>query len=339
MKSDKITAYALQCAYVDHGPIYKWHKNFLNFPVETYFYQCIDGQCIFLDPFILKLLFFECDNDMNRMPKFLCNRQITYIESFELDEKTRNRYPILSHLPLGVNVLFISVNLDDILSEKTKKHFEKEITERRKKHMTTLRKKVSEEKYFKLLAEEEIDRKEKQYWNLPSNTISIQNDSIGMSSNSLRISNHVKGEKYFHGELYNDATMKFGSSPLVEELENATNLDDVKYKDKMNEHVQRDDCRCINPNWKKKNAKKNNAKSSNDETFEKNVKWVDETDNGVKMPKSTFLEIAKRKCDVNDIKLDEFKKKEEKFSIGTGPVSINLMDLISKKTPKKKKKK
>ncbi|SCP04110.1 E3 ubiquitin-protein ligase, putative [Plasmodium ovale] len=310
----------------------------LKYVDQTYFYQCIDGQCIFLDPFILKLLFFECDNDMNRMPKFLCNRKITYIESFELDEKTRNRYPILSHLPLGVNVLFISVNLDDILSEKTKKHFAKEITERRKKHITTLRKKVSEEKYFKLLAEEEIDRKEKQYWNLPSNTISIQNDSIGMSSNSLRISNHVKGEKYFHGELY-DATMKFGSSPIVEELENVTNLDNVKYKDKMNEHVQRNDCSCINPNWKKKNAKKNNTKYSNDETSEKNVKWVDETNNGVKMPKSTFLEIAKRKCDVNDIKLDEFKKKEENFSLGTGPVSINLMDLISKKTPKKKKKK
>ncbi|GAB66057.1 zinc finger protein [Plasmodium cynomolgi strain B] len=78
---------------------------------QTYFYQCIDGQCIFLDPFILNLLFFECDNYMNRMPKFLCNRQITYIETFELDEKIRKRHAILSHLPLGVNVLFVSFNI------------------------------------------------------------------------------------------------------------------------------------------------------------------------------------------------------------------------------------
>ncbi|ANQ07788.1 Uncharacterized protein PCOAH_00022290 [Plasmodium coatneyi] len=296
---------------------------------QTYFYQCIDGQCIFLDPFILNLLFFECDNSMNRMPKFLCNRQITYIETFVLDEKIRKRHAILSHLPLGVNVLFVSFNIDDLLSERTKTHFSKEISERKKKHHSILRKKMEEEKYFKLLAEEEIDRKEKRYWNLPSNTINIQSDTINISSSILRYRNLLDEEKYLHGELDDDLLVKQNEHAFVEQLFANVNLDDQ-------------------PGENNTTGGTNNGLKGGPKCGPKNdppVNW-DNTElinaadpNVCHIPKRSFLEIAKQKSDAGDVKSEMGKKKEEMLSIGSGSVHVNLIDLISTKTAKKKKRK
>ncbi|KAI4838815.1 RING zinc finger protein [Plasmodium brasilianum] len=306
---------------------------------QIYFYQCIDGQCIFLDPFILKLLFFECDNDMNRMPKFLCNRQITYIESFELDEKIRRRNTILSHLPLGVNVLFVSLNIDDILSKRTKTYFSKEISERKKKHLTILKKKIKEEKYFKLLADEEINRKEKRYWNLPNNTISIQNDSLSASSSSLRYSNYMEEKKYIHEELPTDAMLQYDHCIMSKGLVNMNALDEKhKSDDKVyvpNNAIKKN----INNTSKKKNENKNNGKHKNIKTDFNSSEPLNVKDKNNQLPKRSFLEIAKKKCDINNIKCEIPQEKEQKLSIGSGSLSINLIDLINNKTSKKKKRK
>ncbi|CAI7720020.1 E3 ubiquitin-protein ligase, putative [Plasmodium vivax] len=306
---------------------------------QTYFYQCIDGQCIFLDPFILNLLFFECDNYMNRMPKFLCNRQITYIETFELDEKIRKRHAILSHLPLGVNVLFVSFNIDDLLSERTKTHFSKEISERKKKHHSILRKKMKEEKYFKLLADEEIDRKEKRYWNLPNNTINIQSDTISISSGMLRHPNLLDEEKYLHGELDGDWVVKQNECAFVEHLFANVNWDNqpggTSTGGRQKSGLKRGPKNGLTgaagsngpsgPTWPKKDPPVNR-----DNAADPNVCHI---------PKRSFLEIAKQKSDAGDVKSEMGKKKEEQLSIGSGSVHVNLIDLINTKTAKKKKRK
>ncbi|EUD67447.1 hypothetical protein C922_02153 [Plasmodium inui San Antonio 1] len=297
---------------------------------QTYFYQCIDGQCIFLDPFILNLLFFECDNSMNRMPKFLCNRQITYIETFELDEKIRKRHAILSHLPLGVNVLFVSINIDDLLSERTKTHFSKEISERKRKHHSILRKKMKEEKYFKLLADEEIDRKEKRYWNLPNNTINIQSDTINI-------------KKYLHGALQDDSVVKQNEHAFVEELFPNVNWDDQTGENRTGGGTK--DRLKSGPNGRKREPNGPRGESKYGSKNYPPVNWdnaelVNAADPNVcHIPKRSFLEIAKQKSDAGDIKSEMGKKKEEKLSIGSGSVHVNLIDLINTKTAKKKKRK
>eukprot|EP00366_Plasmodium_knowlesi_P001261 XP_002258758.1 Zinc finger protein, putative [Plasmodium knowlesi strain H] len=303
---------------------------------QTYFYQSIDGQCIFLDPFILNLLFFEFDNNMNSMPKFLCNRKIKYIETFVLDEKIRKRHTILSHLPLGVNVLFVSFNIDDLLSERTKTHFSKEISERKKKHNSILRKKMEEEKYFKLLAEEEIDRKEKRYWNLPSNTINIQSDTINISSSMLRYRNLLDEEKYLHGELDDDSVVKQNEHAFVQEFFANVNLDDQPQENNTSRGTN-------NRPKMKPNEPKGGSKCGR--KHDPAVSWENSElanapdPNAFHIPKRSFLEIAKQKNDAGDIKSDIGKKNEEMLSIGSGSVHVNLIDLINMKTAKKKKRK
>ncbi|GAW80543.1 hypothetical protein, conserved [Plasmodium gonderi] len=322
--------------------------------VQIYFYQCIDGQCIYLDPFILNLLFFECDNDMNRMPKFLCNKQITFIESFELDEKTRKRYSILFHLPLGVKVLFVSLDIDDILSERTKAHFSKEISDRKKKHHSIMRKKIKEEKYFKMLADEEMDRKEKRYWNLPQNTINIQSDTINISSNMLRLANPMGEEKYLHGELHDTMVKQDYSAACEAHVDNAITDNAITDNAITNKAITN---KAITNKAITNKAITNKAITDNVKgklvigeqkgktEKEGNVKWKNvglmnaTNKNNEHTPKRSFLEIATQKCDAENIKLDMGKKKEEVLSIGSGSVHVNLIDLINTKRGKKKKKK
>ncbi|SOS78768.1 E3 ubiquitin-protein ligase, putative [Plasmodium sp. gorilla clade G1] len=338
---------------------------------QIYFYQCIDGQCIFLDPFILNLLFYEYDQDMNRLPKFLCNKEITHIESFELDEKIRKRYAILSHLPLGVNVLFVSINIDDLLSNRTKEHFSKEIAVQKNKHHNIMKRKMKEEKYLKLLADEEINRKEKNYWNLTSNKIVMTNTENYLSSSITRYSKEE--EKYLHGELYEQHSYEHSNensnvylpgqsykyvtqhsyeylpeqmykenNSLTDEnllLKRMIDLDHLKIKKESNEHSKyMENKNSVNESSKKKKKKKHAGNKSNSISPRSNVDINNSNEKNEELPKRSFLEIAKKKCEVYDNKIQMEKKNDENLSIGSGPVSINLLDLINNKKSKKKKK-
>ncbi|SOV14723.1 E3 ubiquitin-protein ligase, putative [Plasmodium gaboni] len=339
---------------------------------QIYFYQCIDGQCIFLDPFILNLLFYEYDQDMNKLPKFLCNKKITHIESFELDEKIRKRYAILSHLPLGVNVLFVSINIDDMLSNRTKEHFSKEIAVQKNKHLNIMKRKIKEEKYLKLLADEEINRKEKSYWNLTSNKIVMANTENCLNSSILRYSKE-EGKKHFHGELNEqysyepsnehsydylpDESYKYVTQhsydylpeqPYKEDnscnnenllLKRMIDIDHLNNKKEWNEHSNyMENKKSVNESSKKKKKKKSGGNKSNSISPRSNVEINNSNEKKVEVPKRSFLEIAKKKCDVNENKIQMEKKNDENLSIGSGPVNINLLDLINNKKSKKKKK-
>ncbi|CRG99673.1 E3 ubiquitin-protein ligase, putative [Plasmodium relictum] len=305
---------------------------------QVYFYQCIDGQCIYLDPFILKLLFYEYGYNVNELPTFLYNKKITYIDSFELDEKIRKRYCILSHLPLGVNIMFVSLNLDDMLSERTKNHFSKEISIRKAKHINILKKKKKEENHFKLLAEEEIERKEKSYWNLSSNKMNIEYDSNNIGSNTLNFYNDLKEEKYLHGELSDDTLFKYDDF-LIEKKLIKTNSKEANYNTKNRADIAKNMNKKNMKNESKRNNSKNIIKNKNKNITTSKIEINNVKNENNQLPKRSFLEIAKTKCDVNVNKAQVTKKKEEKLSIGSGSVSINLLDLINSKESQKKKKK
>ncbi|CRG94178.1 E3 ubiquitin-protein ligase, putative [Plasmodium gallinaceum] len=305
---------------------------------QIYFYQCIDGQCIYLDPFILKLLFYEYDYNMNELPTFLYNKKITYIDSFELDEKMRKKYCILSHLPLGVNVVFVSLNLDDMLSEKTKNHFSKEISIRKAKHINILKKKKKEENHFKYLAEEEIERKEKSYWNLSSNKINIEYNSNDIYSNTLNFYDDTKEEKYLDGEFGDDTLFKYDDFLIGKKLIKI-NSNKINYPIEYSEDIGKNMNKKNKKNNSKKNDTKNIIKNNNKNVSSNNTEIKNTKNDDNELPKRSFLEIAKTKCDINNVsQIQTIKKTEEKFSIGSGSVSINLLDLINDKDSQKKKK-
>ncbi|CDU19302.1 RING zinc finger protein, putative [Plasmodium yoelii] len=313
---------------------------------EIYFYQSIDGQCIFLDPFVLKLILFEYNNDMDKIPKFLYNKHITYIESFELTEKTKKKYTFLSCLPLGINVSFATLNIDDVISKRTQTHFAKEISERNKKNYNILSKKKKEEKLFQALANEEIARKEKRYWDLPTNTININiPEKIG-SSNKLRLSNQIGGNIYSQTEIYEDEILKYEDFMPSEELYyiNSNSLDYDQYENQFFDAMELKKKKMNNNFGDKKKKKKNDienykkSKCDNKNIANKSAaatkqQSLDDDDQVYQISKS-FLDVAKSNCNT---KIDINEKKEDNISIGSGTLSINLMDCIKIKTTKKKK--
>ncbi|EUD72573.1 hypothetical protein YYG_02474 [Plasmodium vinckei petteri] len=303
---------------------------------ETYFYQSIDGQCIFLDPFVLKLILFEYNNDMDKIPKFLNNKQITYIESFELTEKTKKKYTFLSCLPLGTNVSFATLNIGKI----------KEISERNKKNYNILSKKKKEEKLFQALANEEIARKEKRYWDLPTNTINIHIPKVMGSPNKLRLSNQMGGNKYSQTELYEDEILKYEDFIPSEEIYNinSNSLDYDQYENQFFDAMELKKKKINNNFGDKKKKKKNDidnykkSKCDNKNIANKSAaatkqQFLDDDDKVYQISKS-FLDVAKSNCNT---KIDVNEKKEDNISIGNGTLSINLMDCIKVKTTKKKK--
>ncbi|EWC88496.1 hypothetical protein PFNF54_02815 [Plasmodium falciparum NF54] len=229
---------------------------------QIYFYQCIDGQCIFLDPFILNLLFYEYDQDMNRLPKFLCNKEITHIESFELDEKIRKRYS-----------------------------------------------KEEEEKYL-----------HGELYEQHSYEHSNENSNVYLPGQSYKyVTQH--SYEYLPEQMYKENNSLTDENLLLKRM---IDLDHLKIKKESNEHS--------------KYMENKNRNKSNSISPRSNVDINNSNEKNEELPKRSFLEIAKKKCEVNDNKIQMEKKNDENLSIGSGPVSINLLDLINNKKSKKKKK-
>jgi hypothetical protein len=113
------------------------------------FYQAEDGQLIFLNGFNMTLLMSDFsrskpdndddDNHQNQkrspelppMPDFIHGR-ILEIERKNITSELRKRLSFLSYLPLFTDIIFVELDLNHILSEKTKQKFKGELAKRRK---------------------------------------------------------------------------------------------------------------------------------------------------------------------------------------------------------------
>ncbi|KAH7648814.1 ring domain [Cryptosporidium bovis] len=94
-----------------------------------YFYQCYDGQLIFLEPFYIKILQFEFGG-IDKIPRVLLNVDVIYIIELILDEFTFKRYKFLSHLPMGSAVKIVGIDIIPLISTETKYEFGDKIEKR-----------------------------------------------------------------------------------------------------------------------------------------------------------------------------------------------------------------
>ncbi|ETW27078.1 hypothetical protein PFFCH_05484 [Plasmodium falciparum FCH/4] len=193
-----------------------------------------------------------------------------------------------------------------------------------------------------------------------------------LSSSITRYSKEEE-EKYLHGELYEQHSYEHSNensnvylpgqsykyvtqhsyeylpeqmykenNSLTDEnllLKRMIDLDHLKIKKESNEHSKyMENKNSVNESSKKKKKKKHAGNKSNSISPRSNVDINNSNEKNEELPKRSFLEIAKKKCEVNDNKIQMEKKNDENLSIGSGPVSINLLDLINNKKSKKKKK-
>ena len=77
----------------------------------------------------------SCGMKADPLPDFLEGRVLCK-ESVHLTEEIRKRMPFLSHIPLFTDIVFVELDLYNILSEETRRKFKNEFAKRRKKRQS-----------------------------------------------------------------------------------------------------------------------------------------------------------------------------------------------------------
>jgi len=116
---------------------------------STQFYQAVDGQLCFLSKFNMQCLSVEFSvkppeepigenltalqlRNLQPLPDEV-EGSILEIQHVHLTHEVRKRMPFLAHLPLYIDVTFVELDLNRILSEATKQKFKGEFEKRRKR--------------------------------------------------------------------------------------------------------------------------------------------------------------------------------------------------------------
>ena len=118
--------------------------------ITDFFFYSADDQLIFLVPLNIKMLLFEF-NSFDNLPALITGK-ILEIEKQKMTEEIRKYFKYLSYIPLGADIQFIEIDLSTIVSKKTIKQFQKDISIRKSKRQ----KKIDEEKRIN----EEIEKKQ-----------------------------------------------------------------------------------------------------------------------------------------------------------------------------------
>lgn len=133
------------------------------------FYQCLDGQHIYLNPFSTKILCHEYGN-LENCPQEICAK-IIQMDWISMSEAWRKRFRYLSHLPLSCEFRLIEIDFEksNLVSPETLRFFSDQIKSREKER-ERLRK--EERKRDKII---QIEQDRKIYGIQPSLKININN--------------------------------------------------------------------------------------------------------------------------------------------------------------------
>ncbi|KAL9654600.1 hypothetical protein ABK040_006662 [Willaertia magna] len=134
-------------------------------PDNYWYYQSSDNQMIFLHPLCSKILLSQYGNDFTIFPSKLENCKILEIETTELDEDLRRRYPILRHLPCGCFFSLAEIDMKPLVSQEVYSQFLEDIKHRQwnrdEKVRMELWEKEQEKRREKEIREEEKRKREK----------------------------------------------------------------------------------------------------------------------------------------------------------------------------------
>ena len=142
---------------------------------STQFYQCEDGQLVFLSRFNMTCLMSDFSPkvpDLESFPPSLSLQfwdrrkllplpdtvegEIIEIESVNLTPELRKRWPFLAHLPLYTDIRFVELDLNNLLSMQTKKKFKADFEKRRKKRQSRKNAEKQEDRIARKKEEERI---------------------------------------------------------------------------------------------------------------------------------------------------------------------------------------
>ena len=131
------------------------YNNFIDYNNYYLFYQEEEGDIYYLHPYIMNILLEEY-GDYNSLPVVISGN-ILDVEMHQITQNSRIQYPFLSHLRQGSIIFFVDIDLNYLISPRTKKKFNRELNERAK-----YRRLLSEEekKYEKFINKKEIREKE-----------------------------------------------------------------------------------------------------------------------------------------------------------------------------------
>ena len=144
-----------------------------------HFYQCEDGQLCFLSRFNMNCLLSDFSpklpdlesvqqqeeqqklNYWQRrkllpLPDFV-EGEILEIETIHLTPDVRKKMPHLQHLPLYTDILFVELDLNNLLSMDTKRKFKADFEKRRKRRQGKVKAEKREDKLLKKKEEERIN--------------------------------------------------------------------------------------------------------------------------------------------------------------------------------------
>jgi hypothetical protein len=141
---------------------------------STNFYQSEDGQLCFLSRFNMNCLLSDFSPKVPEVPqsstplryweqrKLLplpdtVEGEILEIETVHLNPEMRKRMPFLAHLPLYIDIHFVELNLNRLLSMDTKKKFKADFEKRRKRRQSRLKAEKREVRIARKKEEERIN--------------------------------------------------------------------------------------------------------------------------------------------------------------------------------------
>ena len=142
----------------------------------VHFYQSVDGQIVFLHGFNMTCLSWEFNkylpthedqqhDSQHDHPQPTLDRPplpdqiegiVVELETIHLTPEVRKRMPFLSHLPLYMDVTFVELDLNHLLSESTKQRFKAEFIKRRKRRQAKLSRERREDRALQAQEEERI---------------------------------------------------------------------------------------------------------------------------------------------------------------------------------------
>lgn len=122
---------------------------------KVHFYQCADGQPIFIHPLNSRCLIHEYGSIEGSIPELTCT--IVAMEHYTQSPELRSRYRYFSHLPLGCPFILCEVDVTPFIGEETNQHFKTDIDRRSKaRRVKEQKENAYTSRLSKKLAEKEV---------------------------------------------------------------------------------------------------------------------------------------------------------------------------------------
>jgi len=122
---------------------------------KVHFYQCADGQPIFIHPLNSRCLIHEYESIEGSIPQLTCT--IVAMEHYTQSPELRSRYRYFSHLPLGCPFTLCEVDITPFIGEETYQHFKTDFDRRSKaRRVKEQKENAYTSRLSKKLAEKEV---------------------------------------------------------------------------------------------------------------------------------------------------------------------------------------